>query len=162
MEIALGITFFVVFVGIVSVLSFKRNRKLMEAGKIVQRPNRFWENAEYFLTAASYEELREAILNTDFSDCGLEIRPDLDGREQILFRCRHGWNALLRWQGSREGWNVFMFHFPAWRTSRYGAPYGVNQMNMIETRLERIFLSLDEQTQVESRRLQTKTKTRFI
>ena len=51
---------------------------------------------------------------------------------------------------------------PAWRTSRYGAPYGVNQMNMIETRLERIFLSLDEQTQVESRRLQTKTKTRFI
>ncbi len=157
-----GIGFFAAFVAIVSVICVKRNKKLLDSGKIVKRQMNFWENAEYFLSAAGYEQLRDAILHTDFSDCGLSVTPDLDGQAQILFRCKHGWNALLRWQGCRDGQNLFMFHFPAWRSSRYGAPYGVNQMNMIETRLERIFLNLDPDTRVESRRMQTKTKTSFI
>ena len=152
----------VAFIGIVTVVCVKKNKQLMAAGKIVKRPMNFWENGEYFLSGVSYEELREAILNTDFSECGLSVTPDLEGQAAILFRCRHGWNALLRWKGSRDGWNVFMFHFPAWRTSRYGAPYGVNQMNMTVTLIERIFLSLDPETQVENRRLQTKTKTSII
>ncbi len=150
------------FVGIVTLVCVKRNKELMESGQIIKRPASFWESAEYFLSRVSYEQLRQAVLSTDFSACGVSIVPDLDGQASILFRCRHGWNALLRWQGSRDGQNLFMFHFPAWRTSRYGAPYGLNQMNMTETLVERILLGMDPETRVESRRLQIKTKTRFI
>ena len=160
--IIIGITFFVAFVAVVSVICVKRSQQLMESGKIIRRQMNFWENAEYFLTAAPYAQLRAAVMSTDFSDCGIAVTPDLNGQAQILFRCRHGWNALLRWQGSRDGQSLYMFHFPAWRRSRYGAPYGVNQMNMAETRLERIFLNLDPETRVESRRLQVKTRTSFI
>ncbi len=149
-------------IAIVTVICAKRNKQLLDSGKIIQRQMNFWENAEYFLCSLSYEEVREAVLAADFSECGLSVTPDLEAQAAILFRCRHGWNALLRWKGSRDGANVFMFHFPAWRTGRYGSPYGVNQMNMTETLVERIFLSMDPDTAVECRRLQTKTKTRFI
>ena len=156
----LGIT--VVFIVIVAAAAAAHNKKLTESGKIVKRPMNFWENAEYFLTRTGYEALRRAILGTDLSDCGVTVTPDVEGQSVILFRCRHGWNAALRYQGNRDGWNAFMFYFPAWKTGRYGAPYGFNQMNMLETAMERLILAMDPDAAVETRRLQTKTKTRLI
>lgn len=153
---------FVVFIVIVAVIAAGRNKQLLESGKIVKRPMNFWENAEAFLTCADYETLRSAVLGTDLSDCAVTVTPDLEGRAVILFQCRHGWNAALRWQGSREGRNAFLFYFPAWKKGRYGAPYGASQMNMLATAVERLFLSLDPDTTVETRRLEIKTKTRLI
>ena len=147
---------------LVGVSMVKKNKALMQSGKIVARQASFWEYAEYFLAEVSYEALRRVLLETDLQDCGVSVTPDLNGRAEILFRCRHGWNAAIRWQGSREGQNAFVFNFTAWRSSRYGAPYGLSEMNMLATRLEQLFLAMDPETQVQSRRMQTKTKRSFI
>ena len=147
---------------LVGVRMAKKNKALLQSGKIVARQAAFWEYAEYFLAEVSYEALRRVLLETDLRDCGVSVTPDLEGRAQILFRCRHGWNAVLRWQGSREDKNAFMLYFPAWKSSRYGAPYGLSEMNMLVTRVEQLFLDMDPDTEVQNRRLQTKTKRSFI
>ena len=147
---------------LVGVSTVKKSRQLLQSGKTVARQPSFWEYAEYFLTDVSYEALRRVLLETDLQDCGVSVTPDLNGRAEILFRCRHGWNAVIRWQGSREEKNAFMIYFPAWRSSRYGTPYGFNQMNMLLTRVEQLFLAMDPDTAVQNRRMQTKTKRSFI
>lgn len=147
---------------LVGVSTVKKSRQLLQSGKTVARQPSFWEYAEYFLTDVSYEALRRVLLETDLRDCGVSVTPDLNGRAEILFRCRHGWNAAIRWQGSREGQNAFVFNFTAWKTMRYSIPYGLTEMNMLMTRLEQIFLAMDPDTAVQNRRLQTKTKRSFI
>lgn len=151
-----------VFIAIVAVIAAKKNKQLTESGKIIKRPMNFWENEELFLAAASYETVRETVLAQDLSACAVTITPDVEGRAVILFRCRHGWNAALCWLGERDGRGAFRFYFPAWKTGRYGAPYGFNQMNMLLTAIERLFLALDPDTALETRRLQTKTRSRLF
>lgn len=161
MEIVMIVSILAI-IAVTTAVCVKRNKELLASGKIIKRQMDFWEYAEYFLTDVSYEALRRVLLGTDLRDCAVSVTPEVNGQAQILFRCKHGWNAVIRWQGGRQGKNAYMFHFTAWRTGRYHIPCGLNQMNMLMTRLERLFLSMDPNTAVENRRLKVKTKTSFI
>lgn len=155
MEFAI-IAVFVVIIAVVIYIGQQRSKRLLEEGKIVKRQTSFWESAEFFRTNATFDSVVNSIKSTDFSDCKVTIEYD-STNQLILFKSSYAWNAAIEYQGMQEDKSVFKFSFPAYRT-RKGVPYRVDTMNMMETAAEKIFLSLDPQTTVETHKMKYKTK----
>lgn len=150
------IAVFVIIIAVVVIIGLQRGKKLAAEGKIIKRQDSFWESAEYFTTNATINSFVSKVKSTDFSDCKITIEYHNSNR-LILFKSNYAWNAAIEYQGVREGKNIFKFSFPAYRTRR-GIPYRVDTMNIMETAIEKVFLSLDPQTLVETHRMKYKTK----
>ena len=151
----------IAFIAIATYSKMQTNKKLFEEGKIIKRRDSFWEDAEIFTTTASYEDVREAVSKTDFSDSGVSITPDLDGDKAILFQSGGAWNAVIDCLEENGGTYTHRFYFPAWQT-RNGVPNKLETMNVIMTSVEKMFLSLDPTVTVETRRQQVKTKSKLF
>ncbi len=136
----------------------QRSKKLFEEGKIIKRPSTFWENAELFITNTTLESFENAIQKFDLTDCKVSIEHFSNG---ILFKSSHSWNATVEFKGTKEDKNVFEFSFPAYKTKN-GMPYRVDTMNIIETAVEKAFLSNDPETAVETHKMQYKTKSKLF
>lgn len=162
MEAILLVGVLVIIILIAAIAGAKKGKALADEGKITQRQQSFWEYAEFFTTTASYEDVREAVKNTSFEDCKADVYPDFEGNKFILFKSSHGWNAALKYTGEQDGKHTFTFYFPAWNTQRYGMPYGMMEMNVIETTIEKLFLALDAETTVTTKRLETKSKSKIL
>ena len=145
----------VIVVGIV-VAKYFMNKRLTEEGKIVERKGTFWEEEHLFTTTATYEAVREAVGKTSFSDCKADVYPDYNGEKSILFKSIDAWNAEVEYCGEQDGKHQFKFSFLVWKYD------GTYSMNIILTTIERLFLSLDPSTTVQTRRMQVKTKTKFF
>ena len=150
------ILIFVAIIAIFVVFFKKRNEKLMSEGKIIQRKTSFWEEAEYFITSSTFNDIAYSVKSTDLSDCKVSIEFDSENR-LILFKSSYSWNAAIQFQDSLNGKNLFKFSFPAYRT-RNGVPYRIDTMNVMQTAVEKILLSLDPQTTVETHRIKYNTK----
>ena len=88
----------IVFVGIaviVGVVKFKETKSMAADGKIINRKSMFWEDAELFTTTATYEQLKSAVKDGDFSSSSVDIYYDADGQKAILFKSNHAWNECL-------------------------------------------------------------------
>ena len=92
----------------------------------------------------------------DISECKVSVEYD-DDNQAMLYKSSHAWNAVIEYQGTQDGKNVFKFSFPAYRT-RNGMPYRADTMNIMETAVEKAILSLDPQTTVETHKMKYKTK----
>ena len=153
----------VVGIGIaVGVSNAKKTDQMAREGKIIQRQMSFWERAEYFTTTATYEQVRAAVKNNSFSDSSVEIYYNNGGKQAIVFKSSHSWNAELDCLETQGDKNKFKLYFPVWKTQKYGTPYNVNSMNAMVTSIEKIFLSIDPATTVENRKMEVKTKTKFF
>ena len=146
----------------VGVSQYNKTKQLASEGKIIQRQASFWENSELFTTIAAYEQVKEAVRNNSFSDSSVEIYYDFNGKQAILFKSSHAWNAELEYLGEQNDKKVFRLYFTAWKTQKYGTPYNVNSMNAMVTSIEKIFLSLDPSATVETHKMEVKTKTKFF
>ena len=152
----------VVGIGIaVGVSNAKKTDQMAREGKIIQRQMSFWESAEYFTTTATYEQVKAAVKNNSFSDSSVEIYYNNGGKQAIVFKSSHAWNAELDCLETQGDKNKFKLYFPVWKTHR-GMPYDVNSMNAFVTTIEKIFLSLDSATTVENRKMDVSTKTKFF
>lgn len=67
------------------------------------------------------------------------------------------WNALLYCTGASNGRMTYWFRFTSWGTLDYGV-IGEVQMNMLLTAIEKLFLSIDPNTQVQTSFLGTKPR----
>lgn len=155
----MGVLFFIIIMAVIVgaiVAGSARNKRLIEEGKIIDRGTGFYENAETFTTSATYDEIEKSVRGTSFSDCSVDILYYPDSKS-ILFKSSHAWNATIKYAGTQNGKNVFQFSFPTWRTHK-GVPYRIDTMNMMETSIEKIFLSIDPQTTVVSQKQKYKTK----
>lgn len=150
-----------VIFGIAIAVGSARNKELMEEGKIIQRCGSFWENMETFTTRVPYAAVLNAIQNTDYSDLKTDIYPNVNGQAAVLWKSSHAWNAKLTYLGENAGWQMYRFNFTGWRT-RNGSPYRPDTMNMMMTRIEKMILSMDPATRVQSQKMQLKTRTRFL
>ena len=65
-------------------------------------------------------------------------------------------------QNDADGKNIWYFSFMNWKEDRYGLPEDVTEMNILVTGIEKIFLSIDPNTEVKNTPIQTKTKTKFF
>ena len=141
---------------VVFVIAHVKNKRLFEEGKVIDRGVRFYENAEIFTTSATYDEIEKAIRATNFSDCAVAVKYNSDNK-YMVFECGHVWNALLEYKGRQDDKNIFAFAFNSWRTLK-GVPYNTDKMNMLETSIEKTFLSIDPQTTVVTQKQKYKTK----
>ncbi|WP_405342208.1 hypothetical protein [Ruminococcus sp.] len=158
------ILFIVAVIGIgiaVGVSNAKKTDQMAREGRIIQRQMTFWESAEYFTTTATYEQVKAVVKNNHFSDSYVDIYYNVEGKQAIVFKSNHSWNAELDCLETQGDKNKFKLYFPVWKTHR-GMPYDVNSMNALVTSIEKIFLSLDPATTVENRRMEVSTKTKFF
>ena len=162
MSFAVVLIVAIVIIGVIGgMVSYNKNKELAGDGKIIARQSRFFEEKEIFTTSATYQDLRQKITATDLSDAKVKVYVDVDGRRTILFKSTDAWNAVLEQIGEKDGKNVFQFYFPAWQTSRNGIVQTVT-MNVMATAVEKLILSLDPSTTVETHKMQIKTKPKFF
>ncbi len=136
----------------------QRANRLIAEGKMIKRDGEFWNFAEIFtLAGVDYERVLSAVKSTDFSEYKVDMYPNNGGRSEVLFKSGHGWNAKLTYTGETEGKFKYRFEFVAWNTYR-GLPLRADTMNMMETRIEKMFLGLDSQTTVETVENKLETK----
>ena len=128
----------------------KRWKEARENGDMIKRDRQIWREEELFYTKTSYRDVVQAIKGKDFSSCKATVYPDFEGTQRVLFK-GETWNAVVEFKGEENGKNVFSFYFPA-----YMEPIGtyLPDMNIILTQIEKIFLTLDSTTAVDTRTLQ--------
>ncbi len=138
----------------------KRADSLIAEGKMIKRDMDFWNFAEIFtLSSVDYKKLRSEINDMDFSEFKITSYPDNGGKSEILFKSGYEWNARILYLGESEGRNKFRFEFTTWNTYN-GLPMRSDTMNMMETKIEKMFLKLDPNTVVETveNKIETKHK----
>ena len=136
----------------------KRNKRLTDEGKIIDREWKFWEKAEIFtLIGGEYEKVGNLIKTADYSECPVTLYPNYENKKVFLFKSGVDWEARLIFLGENEGKNKYRVEFIKWKT-RNGIPTNTDTMNMIETTIEKIFLGLDSKTVVETEKIKIKTR----
>ena len=139
---------------------FRKMKAWSAKGILIQRDGAFWEDGEYLSTKASWQEILDAIVRTDFSDCGVEITPNYEGSAIVLFDAGSRFRAALVYYGEENGENIFEFCFPVWNDRHLAS--SAARMNVLMTIVEKLFLSLDPDTEAELHIRDTKTVTRFF
>lgn len=139
----------------------KKNMALMEDGRLIKRDVSFVETAEIFtLQNADFSQVIAALKETNFEGTGVSIKGSAQ-EGAVNFQAGNSWAARLVAVKSDPGIYSYMFTFIKWQTYR-GMPQDFTAMNMTLTALEKMFLKLDPNTKVESRKNKTKTTPKFL
>ena len=132
----------------------KKFNQLETEGKVVRRDDNFHETEQIFTAVgASYERVEQELKNIDLADA--KIKEQLyrnNGKAQILYRSTDGWNATLDLIGEDEGKYTYRFTFPVY-TENNGSATRLITMNILLTAVEKMFLRIDPNTQVTSKKL---------
>ena len=149
----------VVGVGVIlGVTQAKKNKELYESGKMTKRNYKITDEAEEFtLVGADFSSVSRAIDSYNFADYRISVSPN-KGNQSFTFVCKT-WQAGLRRKSDADGKNIWYFSFLNWKEDRYRLPEDVTEMNILVTGIEKIFLSIDPNTEVKNIPIQTKTKT---
>ena len=145
--IVLGVVVVLLILG--KFFSLKKEGKLRDQGKIVYRDKEFYKNAEVFtLSPISPSQITEPL-----KALSAELKLALKGNtgKTVSFHGGPGtsWAADLTCRQADTEKTVYSFEFTSWKsTSRSGKPDDELAMNMVETAVEKMFLSLDPNTQV--------------
>jgi len=139
----------------------KKNMALMEDGKLIKRDASFMESAEIFtLQNADFPTVIAALKETSFEGAGVAIKGSAQ-EGAVIFQAGSSWAAQLVPIKSDPGTYSYMFTFTKWQTYR-GMPQNFTEMNITLTALEKMFLKLDPNTKVESRKNKTITSPHFF
>lgn len=156
----------VVAIGIIAgVAAANKTKELKESGKIIQRPASFHEQKEIFTVHnADIDKVIEGIKN---SDLGGASANKAEGKQLIQFKHATGWTAQLYKakdpeEGPAEpGLTTWVFNFTHWKMQRYSVA-GYQEMNILLTSIEKIFLAIDPAAKVTTSKMAVKTKSSFF
>lgn len=140
----------------------QKKSKLIAEGKIVDRKNDFTDKAEEFtLTVDNKVRVTEGIKNLPYGDMSVSMS---GSEENQAFSFNGGdFKAQLWLKEERDGKSVYEFNFTSWKTvGSMGAPSGFYRMSMLLTAIEKMFLSIDSNTQVKTWYLDIKRKMNWI
>ena len=161
MQLVLVFLLAAVIAGVAIMLRKQKEDELVGQGKAIHRKLGFWEEAEVFSTNTPYEAVLEAVKGTDYSEMKATVYPNVNGEQAVLWKSTHAWNAMLKYTGEKEGKQTYRFAFTGWKT-RNGGVYSPESMNMMVTSVEKMLLSLDPSTTVETHKMQLKTNSRLF
>ena len=151
----------IVMIGLIyGSFNYKKTRQLATNGNIIQREDLFWENTEYLYTDATYEEVLNEINHTDFSSCNVTVTPNYEGSKICAFVAKGKFSAALVYHGEENGEHIYEFSVLSWKPDRLAT--AAIQMNGLLTTIEKIFLSIDPDTEAEIQINNVKTKTAFF
>ena len=125
--------------------------RLIGQGKIIQRASDFVEYAEIFtVRPIPNEEYAAALKALDLKKTGTS----LEGNTKAV---KFTFSASIRCVEQTETNSVYRFEFDSWKT-KYGRPSFENEMNMLLTTVEKMFVQLDPNAQVSTVKNEIKTK----
>ena len=161
MDLAIVLVVAALVLGVI--LGLKQREKMNQHiadGRMIKRDIRFIETEELFtLSGGDFQRVVSEIQATSFAGTGVSIQKN-DAKQAIQFQ-GSGWAAQL-WRQADSGENaVYAFCFTRWKTHR-GIPLNHMEMNMLLTAVEKMFLRIDPNTQVQTRALTTKTRPSFF
>jgi hypothetical protein len=152
----------VAIIGVAAYFGQQRVNRLISEGKMIKRDGEFWNFAEIFtISSVDYDRVLAEINNTDFSEFKVTMYPNNGGNKQVVFKSSYEWNAEILFLDESNGKYRYRFDFTAWNTHR-GLPLRSDTMNMMETKVEKMFLKLDPQAKVDTEEMKLKTKTRLF
>ncbi len=126
-------------------------------GNIIERKTKFWDEETYFFTNTSYEEIKKQVLNNDFSSAKVTVIPDYEGFKAIFFNPNPRYfTSFLEYVGERNGKHFYKYYIYSYADNKVGLVVG--DMNIVQTKIEKIFLSLDTGTMTETHAIQRHTK----
>lgn len=139
---------------------YQRHKKLVDSGKVIERERNFVEKAEDFvLTSEVPDEVSRRLQSLPYAEMKASMRV-ADGGQSFLFT-GSTWSAKLFRKNDEAGKAVYSFQYLNWKTRDGGVMYE-DHMNMLLTSIEKMFLSIDPNTQVRTRLLETKTSHKFF
>ena len=135
----------------------QKTAKMAAEGKIIERKGGFHEQMQEFtLAPVDPALLTQKLKALPYSD--MNVAMSGDSAKQI-FRFTHStFEAQLARVANVAVMCLFVLMFNRWKANKLGAPLGYYKMNMLQTAIEKMFLSLDPKTQVRSKAMQTNTK----
>lgn len=159
----IGIILVVIAIGIGLAIGLKQRQgtqQLMQDGRILKRDITFVETAEIFtLSGAEFNSVVEAIRNTDLSGTGASADQNLE-KQAVLFK-GSDWSAQLYRMENDGDKAVYCFNFLKWQTYR-GMPQNHVPMNLLLTAIEKMFLQLDPNAQVQASRMKSSSRPNFF
>ncbi len=139
---------------------YQRHKKLVDSGKVIERDRNFTEKAEDFvLSLETPGEVEKRLQTLPYAEMKTSMRLT-DGGRSFLFT-GSTWSARLCRKNDESGKAVYSFQYLNWKTYNGGVMYE-DLMNMLLTSIEKMFLSIDPNTQVRTRLLETKTSHKFF
>lgn len=141
---------------------FRREKKLRSDGKMIHRKRGFVEEAEEFtLSLNNPAAVAEKLRKLSYQEMKVTMSSDRDN-QSFHFSCsRCSWNARLFIKENTEGRITYCFEFLNWQ-QKGSTVVGDLCMNLLLTAIEKMFLELDPQTEVQTHLLETKTKHSFL
>ena len=128
--------------------------RLIGQGKIIQRAKDFVEYAEIFTTRPiANEEYVAALKALDLKKTGVS----LEGNTKAVKFSGIYFSASIRCVEQTDTNSVYRFEFDSWKT-KYGRPSFENEMNMLLTAVEKMFVQLDPNAQVSTVKNEITTK----
>ena len=132
----------------------QEKERLIGQGKIIQRAKDFVEYAEIFTTRPiANEEYVAALKALDLKKTGTS----LEGNTKAVKFTGIYFSASIRCVEQTDTNSVYRFEFDSWKT-KYGRPSFENEMNMLLTTVEKMFVQLDPNTQVSTVKNEITTK----
>lgn len=128
--------------------------RLIGQGKIIQRTSDFVEYAEIFTTRPiPNEEYAAALKALDLK----KTCTSLEGNTKAVKFTGSYFSASIRCVEQTDTNSVYRFEFDSWKV-KYGKASFENEMNMLLTMVEKMFVQLDPNTQVSTVKNEIKTK----
>lgn len=155
-------TWILIFVisGAIFYYMYQRHKKLVDSGKVIDRERNFVEKAEDFIVSPEASgEVQKRIQALPYAEMKASMRTEGNG-QSFLFT-GSTWSARLYRKDDEAGKAVYSFQYLNWKTHDGGIMYE-DYMNMLLTSIEKMFLSIDADTQVKTRLLETKTSHKFF
>lgn len=139
---------------------YYRHRKLVLGGKVIERDHNFVEKAEDFIfTLENPNRVAELLQSLPYAEIKASMQVEDNGRS-FLFTSST-WSARLRRKNNDAGKVVYSFQYLQWKTYNGSIQYEDN-MNMLLTAIEKMFLGIDPCTQVKTQLIETKTSHKFL
>ncbi|TGX97554.1 hypothetical protein E5357_12005 [Hominisplanchenecus murintestinalis] len=139
---------------------YQRHKKLVDSGKVIDRESNFVEKAEDFIISQGVpDEVQKQIQTLPYAEMKVSMRTE-GGGQSFLFT-GSTWSARLYRKNDEAGKTIYSFQYLNWKTHNGGIMYE-DYMNMLLTSIEKMFLSIDPDTQVKTRLLETKTSHKFF
>lgn len=145
-----------IIIGAALYYRYEKDKQLQSEGKIIKRGMGFMEKAELFiLELDDPDKVTKAVQEFPYSEMKVSVQSD-EANQAFQFSNSYGWNARLYCTERNEQKVTYCFEFSHWETSN-GAVQGGLYMNMLQTAVEKMFLDIDPNTQVQEKALSVKT-----
>ena len=138
----------------------KKIKEQMAQGILIERDAGFYEYEETFMLHGDWDAVWGALRKADYHG-SISAGDKLKGVCAVDYKSAQFTAKFSQINSESPDTQIYKFRFASWE-SRKGIPYGLNQMNILLTTVEKTLLQIDPNTQISTKKLDFKTKHKFF